>query len=46
MNALSTDMKGIFAASVTPFDKENKVNDKVLLGLMEKNIKEGVTGFL
>lgn len=44
MCVLSSDMKGIFAASITPFDRENKINDKVLLALMEKNIKEGVTG--
>ncbi|MBU3113944.1 N-acetylneuraminate lyase [Clostridium lacusfryxellense] len=45
MNGLTTDMKGIFAASVTPFDKENRINDKALLTLMERNINEGVTGF-
>lgn len=45
MNGLTLDMKGIFAASVTPFDKENKINDKVLLQLMERNMSEGVTGF-
>ncbi|MBB6214387.1 N-acetylneuraminate lyase [Anaerosolibacter carboniphilus] len=45
MNGLSLDMKGIFAASITPFDKQNKINDRVLLALMERNIHEGVTGF-
>lgn len=45
MDKLSLEMKGIFAASVTPFDKQNKINDKVLLTLMERNISEGITGF-
>lgn len=45
MSRLSSDMKGIFAASVTPFDSDNKINDRALLALMERNIKEGVTGF-
>ena len=45
MNGLTIDMKGIFAASVTPFDKDNKINDKGLLQLMERNMNEGVTGF-
>ncbi|WP_298836900.1 hypothetical protein [Clostridium sp.] len=40
MNGLTIDMKGIFAASVTPFDKENRINDKVLLKLMERNIQK------
>jgi N-acetylneuraminate lyase len=45
MSRLSSDMKGIFAASITPFDKENVINSEVLLKLMERNINEGITGF-
>ncbi|MFZ5967709.1 MAG: N-acetylneuraminate lyase [Bacillota bacterium] len=45
MGDLSVKMKGIFAASVTPFDKQNKINDHVLRELMERNMQEGVAGF-
>ncbi|MDF2594512.1 MAG: dihydrodipicolinate synthetase [Clostridia bacterium] len=38
------DMKGIFPAPITPFDAENKINEKALTALIEKNIKEGVKG--
>lgn len=37
--------KGIFTALLTPFDKENRVNEKELEKLVEFNLKKGVTGF-
>ena len=37
--------KGIFTALLTPFDKENKVNEKELEKLIKFNIEKGVKGF-
>lgn len=37
--------KGIFTALLTPFDKNNKVNEKELERLIKFNIEKGVTGF-
>ena len=37
--------KGIFTALLTPFDKNNKVNEKELAKLVEFNVKMGVQGF-
>ena len=37
--------KGIFTALLTPFDKENKVNEKELEKLVKFNIEKGVKGF-
>ena len=37
--------KGIFTALLTPFDKENKVNEKELEKLVKFNIAKGVKGF-
>ena len=37
--------KGIFTALLTPFDKNNKVNEKELEKLVKFNIEKGVTGF-
>ena len=37
--------KGIFPALLTPFDKNNKINEKALADLIEMNIKKGVKGF-
>ncbi|MBQ8742103.1 MAG: N-acetylneuraminate lyase [Clostridia bacterium] len=39
------NFKGIFPALLTPFDKDNKINDKALEALIEMNIKKGVQGF-
>ncbi|MCR5760534.1 MAG: dihydrodipicolinate synthase family protein [Sphaerochaetaceae bacterium] len=38
-------MKGIFVASLTPFDKDGKLNAAALEKLMERNLKEGAAGF-
>ncbi|MBR3714443.1 MAG: N-acetylneuraminate lyase [Clostridia bacterium] len=37
--------KGIFPALLTPFDSDNRINNKALEELIELNIKKGVTGF-
>lgn len=37
--------KGIFPALLTPFDKNDKINEKALEKLIEMNIKKGVKGF-
>lgn len=37
--------KGIFPALLTPFDKNNRINEKALEELIEMNIKKGVMGF-
>ncbi|MDR1831861.1 MAG: dihydrodipicolinate synthase family protein [Fusobacteriaceae bacterium] len=39
------DYLGIYAASVTPFDREDNINAEALLKLMERNLKEGTAGF-
>ncbi len=39
------NFKGIFTALLTPFDKENKINEKALEQLIKYNVKNGVTGF-
>ena len=36
---------GIFTALLTPFDKNNKINEKELAKLIEFNVKMGVQGF-
>lgn len=37
--------KGIFTALLTPFGKENRVNEKELEKLVQFNVEKGVTGF-
>lgn len=37
--------KGIFTALLTPFDSNNKINEKELEKLVEFNLKKGVKGF-
>ena len=37
--------KGIFTALLTPFDKENKINEKALETLVKHNLSMGVKGF-
>ncbi|MBE5819056.1 MAG: N-acetylneuraminate lyase, partial [Clostridiales bacterium] len=37
--------KGIFTALLTPFDKENRVNEKELEKLVRFNLSKGVKGF-
>ncbi len=39
------DFKGIYTALLTPFDKNNKINDKVLEQLVKHNLDMGVKGF-
>lgn len=41
----NTDLKGIFPALLTPFDDNNKINEKALEKLIEMNIAKGVSGF-
>lgn len=38
-------MKGMYVASVTAFDKKNRLNEKAQLELMDRNLKEGAAGF-
>ena len=38
-------MKGIFAASITPFDSSNKVSQKAIASLLQWNLKQGADGF-
>jgi N-acetylneuraminate lyase len=40
-----TKLKGIFPALLTPFTKENKINEKALQKLVQMNINKGVSGF-
>ena len=37
--------KGIFTALLTPFDKEDKINEKALAALVKHNLRLGVKGF-
>ena len=39
------NFKGLFTAQLTPFDKNNKINDAALEKLIKYNIDMGVTGF-
>lgn len=39
------NFKGIYTALLTPFDKNNKVNEKELEKLVKFNVEKGVTGF-
>ena len=41
----NTEFKGIFTALLTPFDKNNRVNEKELEKLVKFNIEKGVKGF-
>ncbi len=36
---------GIYTALLTPFDKNNKINEKALCDLIKLNLDKGVTGF-
>lgn len=36
---------GIYVASVTPFTSEDKFNPDALVALMERNLREGASGF-
>ena len=38
-------MKGIYVASLTPFDRQGNYNAKALEQLMERNLREGASGF-
>lgn len=39
------EYKGIFTALLTPFDKENRINERQLEKLVQFNVEKGVTGF-
>ncbi len=39
------NIKGVIPALLTPFDNNNKINEKVLAELIERNINQGVSGF-
>lgn len=39
------NLKGIFPALLTPFTKENKINEKALHKLIHMNLEKGVDGF-
>jgi N-acetylneuraminate lyase len=41
----SSSVKGIYVAPVTPFDKKGEVNPLPLSQLIERNLKEGASGF-
>lgn len=42
---MNKNLKGIFPALLTPFDKNGKINEKSLESLIEMNIKKNVNGF-
>lgn len=42
---MNNKFKGIFTALVTPFDKNDKVNEKALEKLVKDNVSKGVSGF-
>ena len=42
---MNEKFKGIFPALLTPFDKNDKVNTKVLCDLIDYNLEKGVQGF-
>ena len=42
---MAKNMNGIFTALLTPFDKNNKVNESVLADLVKFNVEKGVDGF-
>ena len=42
---IENKFKGIFTALLTPFDKNDKVNEKELEKLVKFNVEKGVTGF-
>ena len=37
--------KGIFTALLTPFDENNKINEKALEALVKHNVAMGADGF-
>jgi len=39
------DKKNMYVASVTPFDKDNKIDETAIKKLWDKNISEGADGF-
>jgi len=42
---MSKEFSGVFTALLTPFDKNNQVNETVLRELVAYNVAKGVTGF-
>ena len=38
-------MKGLYVASITPYDRENKINEEAAKQLFSKNLEEGAKGF-
>ncbi len=45
MEIKTKEKRGIFPALLTPFDKSNKINAKVLEELVKFNVEKGVSGF-
>ena len=45
MNQVPNHFKGIFTALLTPFDKNDRINEKELERLVKFNLDMGVTGF-
>jgi N-acetylneuraminate lyase len=43
--AMAHQLGGVFTALLTPFDKNNKINEKALCDLIDLNLKKGVSGF-
>ena len=39
------NFNGVFTALLTPFDKENRINERQLEKLVQFNVEKGVTGF-
>lgn len=42
---MKSEMLGIYAASITPFTNEDKINAEMLTKLMKRNLSEGAAGF-
>ena len=42
---MNTKFNGIFTALLTPFDENDKINEKALERLVKANVEKGVTGF-
>ncbi len=42
---MNRNMKGVYVASLTPFDRDGNYNASALEALMERNLSEGASGF-
>lgn len=43
--SIKEKLQGVFPALLTPFDENNRINEKALAELIDMNIKKGVSGF-